>query len=181
MNVRKVGLSDHDTKPVSSAVQDESNDTRVSMHADVMTCFQCGKCSSGCPITHVTDLQPHKIVQSLQLGMPSKLLQSKHLWLCMSCHTCFTRCPNEIDLPSIIDYYRQQVWKQNKPVSVATVQKFHRAFKNNIQRHGRVFEFGLLATLRPTSGNRINDIRTGLKMLARGKLKLRPYSKRRQS
>ena len=50
-------------------------------------CYQCGKCSAGCPMARGMDLMPRQIVHYLQLGMMTPILKSKTIWLCAACHT----------------------------------------------------------------------------------------------
>ncbi|MCP5000544.1 MAG: 4Fe-4S dicluster domain-containing protein, partial [Hyphomicrobiales bacterium] len=60
-------------------------------------CYQCVKCTSGCPMADQFDLSPHQIMRSVQLNDIS-VLDSKSIWLCVSCYTCATRCPQKIDV-----------------------------------------------------------------------------------
>ncbi|HMK37414.1 MAG TPA: 4Fe-4S dicluster domain-containing protein, partial [Desulfomonilaceae bacterium] len=61
-------------------------------------CFQCGKCSAGCPVASEMDLMPHQLVRLAVLGNVDRIVQSKSIWLCLTCHTCGARCPNGIDV-----------------------------------------------------------------------------------
>ncbi|MCP4334095.1 MAG: heterodisulfide reductase, partial [Gammaproteobacteria bacterium] len=55
-------------------------------------CYQCVKCTNGCPMADQFDLSPHQIMRSVQLNDIS-VLDCKSIWLCVSCYTCATRCP----------------------------------------------------------------------------------------
>ena len=65
---------------------------------NVYLCYQCVKCSSGCPLSDYFDWQPNQIMRALQLGIEDIALQSKTPWLCASCQTCTTRCPQDLDI-----------------------------------------------------------------------------------
>ncbi len=65
---------------------------------DVRECYQCGKCSAGCPIAADMDVPPNQVIRLLQLGLVDETLKLKTIWLCASCETCTTRCPREVDL-----------------------------------------------------------------------------------
>jgi len=40
---------------------------------NVDLCFQCGACSSGCPMTQEMDYLPSKIIRMVQLGLEEAL------------------------------------------------------------------------------------------------------------
>jgi heterodisulfide reductase subunit C len=63
---------------------------------NVFLCYQCVKCTSGCPLSNHFDLTPNQVMRALQLGDES-VLESKTIWLCASCQTCTTRCPQGLD------------------------------------------------------------------------------------
>src|SRR5512133_3395107 len=74
-------------------------------------CYQCGKCAAGCPMGDQMDLAPCQSLRMLQFGFPEldkKVLQSEAIWLCLSCETCHTRCPQEVDLPAVMDFLRRE-------------------------------------------------------------------------
>ena len=55
-------------------------------------CYQCVKCTSGCPLTEHMDLNPPGVARC-ELGNESVLEGSKTIWVSASCQTCTTRCP----------------------------------------------------------------------------------------
>ena len=62
----------------------------------VFNCYQCGKCTAGCPLASEMDYSPHQILRMLQLdlpGMEEEVLGALSIWLCLTCETCATRCP----------------------------------------------------------------------------------------
>ena len=72
---------------------------------NVHACFQCGKCSAGCPLADVMDILPNQVIRLLQMG-DEEVLNSETIWLCASCFTCATRCPKGIDLSKIMEALR---------------------------------------------------------------------------
>jgi CO dehydrogenase/acetyl-CoA synthase alpha subunit len=68
----------------------------------VSACFQCAKCTGGCPVIWAMDIHPHQVLRYAQLGLADELLHSKTLWICASCQTCDSRCPREVDIPKVI-------------------------------------------------------------------------------
>lgn len=69
-------------------------------------CYQCGKCSAGCPIADSMDVPPHKVIRLLQLGEVEEAMRSKTIWACAACFTCATRCPKGVDLSKIMEALR---------------------------------------------------------------------------
>ncbi len=153
---------------------------------DLSACYQCGKCSNGCPVTFAMDYLPHQLIRMLQLGLTEEVLQSKTIWVCSSCETCYTRCPNEIEIPKLMDDLKQEVLKQGREPEQEAVARFHEIFLNNIKKFGRINETSLMSVYQMKSSwsdlkkSRIDfaglfeNMGLGLNMLKRGRLSLFP-------
>ena len=74
---------------------------------NLLACYQCGKCSAGCPAVSEMDILPNQIIRYAQLGFKDELLQSKSIWICASCFTCNSRCPKGINIAEVIEAIRQ--------------------------------------------------------------------------
>lgn len=74
---------------------------------NLLTCYQCGKCSAGCPAVSQMDILPNQIIRYAQLGFKDELLKSKAIWVCASCMTCNARCPKGINIAEVIEALRQ--------------------------------------------------------------------------
>jgi heterodisulfide reductase subunit C len=73
----------------------------------LMRCFQCGTCTSDCPIARFSDTyRPRQIIRMTQLGLKDRVLNSDTLWLCASCFTCTDRCPQDVEVASVIRVLR---------------------------------------------------------------------------
>jgi len=137
-------------------------------------CFQCGKCSAGCPLAGQTDIPPHALIRLLLLGQHERVLAARAPWLCIGCNTCVTRCPNEVDLPAIMDELRAEATDRGIAPAEKNVEKFHEAFLKSLRRHGRLFELGLMMRYQRRSGTIGSDMGMGWQMLRKGKLHLWP-------
>jgi heterodisulfide reductase subunit C len=74
---------------------------------NLMACYQCGKCSAGCPVVSRMDILPNQIIRFAQLGLKEELLESEAIWTCASCMTCNVRCPKGINIAEVIEVLRQ--------------------------------------------------------------------------
>ncbi len=70
-------------------------------------CYQCGKCSAGCPAVYHMDILPNQIIRYAQLGLRDELLKSKSIWICASCLTCNVRCPKGVNIAEVLEALRQ--------------------------------------------------------------------------
>ena len=73
----------------------------------LMRCFQCGTCTSDCPVARFSETyRPRQIIRMTQLGLKDRVLNSDTLWLCASCFTCTDRCPQDVEVASVIRVLR---------------------------------------------------------------------------
>ena len=141
----------------------------------VSRCYQCRKCTNGCPLTPEMDFMPNQVIRMVQLGMKKQLLDSETIWVCASCETCTTRCPNEIDIAGVMDALRQMAIREKHPAAVANVPVFHKAFLDSIERFGRVYELGMLGEYKIRTKDLFSDMGLGMGMFKRGKLSFIPH------
>lgn len=141
---------------------------------NLATCYQCGKCTAGCPIAFAMDLPPNQIMRGIQLGMRDAVLSSRTIWLCAACETCSTRCPQEVDPAGVMDALRQIAYAEGIRSPEADVPLFHRIFLGTVQQFGRMFEVGMLGFYNLRSGHYLKDVLMAPKLLAKGKLGLLP-------
>ncbi|HET9571948.1 MAG TPA: 4Fe-4S dicluster domain-containing protein [Bacteroidales bacterium] len=146
---------------------------------EIQTCYQCGKCTAGCPLNEEMDLMPNQVLRMLQSEYPGyekELLSSISIWLCLACDTCYSRCPQEVKLPLIMDFLRQESIRRNLVNPKArNILKFHRAFLAEVERNGKLNEFGLTIDYKLHSMNLFQDLQNAPSMLLKGKLGFFPH------
>ena len=79
----------------------------------LLSCYQCGKCSAGCPMAFAMDLLPNQVIRLVQLGLEEDIAKSKAIWLCASCVTCSVRCPRGVDLARVMEALRLLTLRKN--------------------------------------------------------------------
>jgi heterodisulfide reductase subunit C len=142
----------------------------------VSECYQCGKCTAGCPVAGRMDRMPNQMVGLVQRGDFETALASSAVWECVSCQTCTTRCPKSVDCAGVMDLLRAR--SAERGLANRTVI-FQHAFLKNIRRHGRLNELELVGTFKAAVVAKelalpflFKDALLAPRMAQRGKLKL---------
>src|SRR5512144_593629 len=107
---------------------------------NVYLCYQCVKCTSGCPVAEFFDWQPNQIMRALQLGQEDIALHSQTPWLCASCQTCTTRCPQSLDITAIMEFLTREVRLLGLQPQVPEVDALNQAFQREVRLWGRSYE-----------------------------------------
>jgi len=142
--------------------------------ANPLICLQCRKCTCGCPVAARADIKPHELVRLVQLGERDEVLSSRMLWECTSCETCVTRCPQQVDIPAMIDSLRQMSRAGGKVTAGTTVPAFNDIFLNLVRKRGRIYEAGLMAAFKLRTLSFLQDMDKFPMMLRKRKLALLP-------
>jgi heterodisulfide reductase subunit C len=162
----------------SSTISGLSNDVMEHTEVKVSHCYQCGKCSAGCPLSEEMDYPPSVIMRMLQTGNPGleeKVLRSFSIWVCLTCEMCFARCPMSIDIPKMMDFIREKSLKEKKANPKAKqIIAFHKSFLDSIRYTGRLYEIGLFADYKARTLKIFDDLDLAPKMMKRGKLNIIP-------
>ncbi len=148
-------------------------------------CFQCRKCTNGCPVTFAMDLFPDEVIRMVILGQRETVLACQTIWVCAACETCTTRCPNDVKIAELMDCLKEMAIQERVPSSQPRILALHETFLNNVEKWGRLYEAGLLPVYLLKSGELLEkmrsgtwqyDLKLGRQMLAKGRLPLIPKS-----
>ncbi len=149
------------------------------------SCFQCRKCTNGCPVTFAMDLYPDEVIRLVILGQRESVLACQTIWVCAACETCTTRCPNDVRIAELMDCLKEMALREGIPSSQPRITTLHELFLKNIRKRGRLFETTLLPAYLLKSGELIGKLASGTwrydlnltrRMLSKGRLPLKPES-----
>jgi len=142
----------------------------------VQQCYQCGKCTAGCPVAFAMDYTPNQVMRLIQLGLKDEVLGSQTIWLCATCATCATRCPRNVNLTQVMETLRIMADQSGMVPSgrAKNVSFFYGSFMSTVEKYGRLYEFGTMLQYNLKSRKPFRDADTGLAMFQKGKLKLIP-------
>jgi heterodisulfide reductase subunit C len=166
-------LDQRDEKMADRAPEFAAEVERLS-GARLAGCLQCGKCSSGCPVSAQADLVPHALLRMVQMGQHEEVLASRMIWLCTSCQTCQTRCPQKVDIAAMNDALRRMSLALGCVYKGTNVPKFNDTFLRIVRRLGRMYEVGLMSIYKMRTRTFMADSGKVPMMLRKGKLSLLP-------
>ncbi len=139
----------------------------------IYNCYQCGKCTSSCPLSDVFEYKPNQIIRLVQSGKIDAIINSNSIFLCLSCAICSSRCPQDVHIATIMNYIRNEAWKSGR-FKIKSIKRFYKTFLRIVSRTGRSYEPGLLMTLNFLSGRLFNDMDLALDILKKRKIRLLP-------
>ena len=137
-------------------------------------CYQCKKCSIGCPVAAQTQSPPAEIIRRLQFGAGDELLQTELIWSCLCCETCYARCPNQINFPAVIDALKTIAVAKNVARPRGNAPLFNRLFLQMVKLRGRSYDLLAIALYKLGTANLRQDTEKFPTMLRKGKMAVLP-------
>jgi len=140
---------------------------------DYNCCYQCGKCTAGCPSGAFMDSPPARIMRLVQAGYIEEAIKSEALWFCVGCMTCTARCPQNMDIAATMDSLRSLALEKglvSESKAKKLVTAFHVSFLNNVRKHGRLQELSLVSSYKLRTRSYLQDSESGVKMIMSGKI-----------
>jgi heterodisulfide reductase subunit C len=141
---------------------------------DLSVCYQCKKCTSGCPIAKLTKSPPSEIMRRLHLGAGDELLGSDIIWACVSCETCSARCPMGIDVAAVMDALRTLALEKKTEKQEGNVPLFNKAFLSTVKLFGRTYDIAMIAAYKLGTMKLMDDTEKFPTMLKKRKIALLP-------
>jgi heterodisulfide reductase subunit C2 len=137
---------------------------------NIAKCYQCGKCSAGCPMAVEMAMPPHEVVNMSRRNQRDKVLKSDGIWLCVTCSTCSARCPNGVDPARVFETLREIALDEDPGLAPRRIFVFNKTFLDQVRASGRIFEMGLGAQFNMRTGSLLQDAAAMPALLKRGKL-----------
>jgi heterodisulfide reductase subunit C len=152
---------------------------------NLIACYQCRRCAAGCPVGEETGyVTPDRLIRMILLGDREAALSNELVWKCVSCYTCGTRCPNEIQTARITETLKQMSKEEHMAPLAPKVADFHNAFCTSTKHFGRLNEIefmGLYETkinlrdlahlnFKGVYDESINSAKLGLTMTRKGRM-----------
>lgn len=74
---------------------------------NVYLCYQCERCSSGCPTVPAMRYRPAQMMRLAQFGLEDNLTTDPSIWRCVGCDNCTEHCPQNLSARRLIETMRQ--------------------------------------------------------------------------
>lgn len=136
----------------------EEVEARSGQH--VQECYQCSKCSGGCPFSGIMDYAPNSILEMIVHGMKDQLLSSRSIQMCIQCGTCGAQCPAGFELYEVINVLRTMAKQEGYISKERKVLKMNEIFLGEVKNNGRMHEVGLMVKNMFNQGQLVKDVAT---------------------
>src|SRR5208283_4437403 len=107
---------------------------------NLLSCYQCRRCAAGCPVGDESGVTPDRLIRMILLGDREEAMNNLLVWKCLSCFTCGTRCPNNIQTARINETLKQMSKEAHAEPLLPKVAAFHNAFMKSTSHLGRFNE-----------------------------------------
>jgi heterodisulfide reductase subunit C len=111
---------------------------------ELMDCFQCSKCTSGCTSFKLLELVPHEVMKLAKLGFIQELIASEIIWTCATCLKCTERCPQRASPYHVIMALRNLAVEQGAKVP-----------ETYLKAVSQILETGLMQTVQKVTTNKM--------------------------
>jgi heterodisulfide reductase subunit C2 len=141
---------------------------------DLSACYQCKRCTSGCPVSKLAASGPAEVLRRLHLHAGRELLDSDLIWMCVSCQTCSARCPMGIDVAAVMDALRRLARQMKAARPEGNGPLFNGAFLQTVRWFGRSYDIAMISAYKLGTLKLMNDTEKFPTMLKKRKISLLP-------
>jgi heterodisulfide reductase subunit C len=108
------------------------------------------------------DFYPDQVIRLALLGQDAQVLGCRTIWVCSSCETCTTRCPNNIDIAGVMDWLKEEAIRSGQASVQPEVTRFHQTFLDTVlMSGGRLSEPLLLGLYQWRRGGTLRKLQSG--------------------
>lgn len=138
---------------------------------NIAECYQCTKCSGGCPFNSLMDYSVNQILEMIVYGLEDQLLSSKAIQMCIGCGTCEANCPAGFAMYRVMETLRAKAKEKGIQSRETKVPMFNKFFLETVEQSGRSHETGI--AMKYVMANKSSIFESGLigmgpKMLGAG-------------
>lgn len=91
---------------------DLSQRIRQECGENVYLCYQCERCSSGCPTVPAMKYRPAQMMRLAQFGLEDRLATDASIWRCVGCDNCTEHCPQNLSARRLVEIMRQMAMQE---------------------------------------------------------------------
>jgi heterodisulfide reductase subunit C len=135
---------------------------------NLLECLQCGKCSGGCPIFSAEVGGPRRLIAEILYGMKDQALKDPTWWYCVSCGTCMTRCPAEINMYRVATALCEMAEHEEIRPCEPEIHLFEELFLKSVEKYGRVKELKVVMNFNLRTLHPFKDLSQGLSLMLKG-------------
>ena len=85
---------------------------RLAGLTSVSACYQCKKCSAGCPLTFAMDFYPDQVIRLTLLGQDDQVLGCRTIWVLLLVPDLHHSLPNNIDIAGVMDWLKEEAVRE---------------------------------------------------------------------
>ena len=108
------------------------------------------------------------MIAEILLGMTEAALSDPTWWYCVSCGSCVTRCPVDINTYEVATALCEEAHKRGIKPSEPDIHRFEDLFLKSVKKYGRVKELRTVALFNLLSGQPFKDMDKGLTLMRNG-------------
>jgi len=141
---------------------------------NMKVCLQCKRCANGCPVAEYAKSSPAEIIRLLRMGAGKEILDSEMIWTCVSCATCFARCPMQINMAEVMDVLRMMAVEEKAAEPEGNMPLMNKLLLGTVKQFGRTYDLGAMALYKAGTKTYMKDTDKFPMILKKGKIALLP-------
>ena len=135
---------------------------------NLLDCLQCGKCTGSCPVASADVGGPRQLIAEVLSGMKQSALKNPMWWYCVSCGSCITRCPVDINVYELSTALCEAAEAEGLEPSEPHIHLFEDLFLKSVRKYGRVKELRTVATFNLLTKHPLKDMDKGMILMKKG-------------